>query len=163
MNLIRLNSVPNPVPSMDVDLFWHTHQLSSSNYLPWCMQHLRHPLNHEDTLPENELYTGLANTIAAWGSHSSKTTSSHHLSQLPKTPRLQFPNRLTAAPLSQAAQPPTPYPPRSSHSETSTSPANASTKPCPSNSCSFNFNCLPSNKQSSLALAPPSLTPAQAV
>jgi hypothetical protein len=33
MNLIRLNGATTPVPTMDIDLFWHTHQLSSS-YLP---------------------------------------------------------------------------------------------------------------------------------
>jgi hypothetical protein len=72
MNLIRLNAVSMPVPAMDIDLFWHTHQLSSSNYLPWCTRHVGRPINHDDTTPETELSTGSDETIDAWGVHYSE-------------------------------------------------------------------------------------------
>jgi hypothetical protein len=68
MNLIRLNATPNPVPALDIDLFWHTHQLSSSNYLPWCRHHIGRPVNHDDTVGKGDLATGLDETIAAWES-----------------------------------------------------------------------------------------------
>jgi Glycine-rich domain-containing protein-like len=67
MNLIRLNVVSAPVPAMDIDLFWHTHQLTSSNYLPWCTHHVGRPINHDDTTGEAELSNGLEDTITAWG------------------------------------------------------------------------------------------------
>lgn len=68
MNLIRLNSVQGPVPAIDIDLFWHTHQLSSSNYLPWCNHHIGRPVNHDNTVEGGILTTGLDDTVAAWGS-----------------------------------------------------------------------------------------------
>lgn len=67
MNLIRLSAVSTPVPAMDIDLFWHTHQLTSSNYLPWCTYHVGRPINHDDTTPEAQLSNGLEETITAWG------------------------------------------------------------------------------------------------
>jgi hypothetical protein len=111
MNLIRLNAVPNPVPSMDVDLFWHTHQLSSSNYLPCCIQHLGRPLNPDDTLPENELSAGLSNTVAAWGAYYFEDYLTP--SPLPTAHNASLPvsQQTDSRPLSQAAQPPTLYPP----------------------------------------------------
>ncbi len=47
MNLIRVNTTEMPVPALDIDLFWHTHQLTPSNYLPWCTHHLSRPINRE--------------------------------------------------------------------------------------------------------------------
>ena len=67
MNLIRLNACSTPVPAMDIDLFWHTHQLSASNYLPWCTQHVGRIINHDDTIPGSGLSTGLDETVIAWG------------------------------------------------------------------------------------------------
>ena len=49
MNLIRLNATEMPVPALDIDLFWHTHQLTPSNYLPWCNHHIGRPINREFT------------------------------------------------------------------------------------------------------------------
>lgn len=66
MNLIRLNAVRMPVPALNIDLFWHTHQLSSSNYLLWCTRHICRRINHGDAIGEGDIGTGLAETIAAW-------------------------------------------------------------------------------------------------
>ncbi|KAF4634273.1 hypothetical protein G7Y89_g3830 [Cudoniella acicularis] len=66
MNLIRLNATQMPVPALDIDLLWHTHQLTPSNYLPWCNHHLGRPIDHDDTIGQGELGTGLAQTISAW-------------------------------------------------------------------------------------------------
>jgi hypothetical protein len=71
MNLIRLDGATTPVATMDIDLFWHTHQLSSS-YLQWCTRHVDHHVNHDDTLPQTELGTGLEDTVNAWGEHYSE-------------------------------------------------------------------------------------------
>jgi hypothetical protein len=66
MNLIRTNSVQAPVPALDVDLFWHTHQLSSSNYMPWCKHHVGRYINHDDTVGTDDLVSGLNATKDAW-------------------------------------------------------------------------------------------------
>ncbi|KAN0101525.1 hypothetical protein V8E51_012035 [Hyaloscypha variabilis] len=68
MNLIRVNATEMPVLALDIDLFWHTHQLTPSNYLPWCAHHLGRPINHDDTIGSGDLDTGLARTISAWQS-----------------------------------------------------------------------------------------------
>jgi hypothetical protein len=50
MNLIRLNATEMPVPSLDIDLFWHTHQLAPSKYLPWGNHHIGFPVILECTI-----------------------------------------------------------------------------------------------------------------
>jgi hypothetical protein len=66
MNLLRLNTVAMLVPTMDIDLFWHTHQLSTTTYLSWCTRYVGRHINHDDTLPEVELSTGTDDTVAVW-------------------------------------------------------------------------------------------------
>jgi hypothetical protein len=62
MNPIHLNATQVPVPVLDIDLFWHRYQLSSSNYLLWCTHHIGRQINHDDTIGEGDLD---AETIAA--------------------------------------------------------------------------------------------------
>ena len=66
MNLMRINATQAPVPALDIDLFWHTHQLSSSNYMPWCKHHIGRYINHDDTVGTGDLASGLDQTKAAW-------------------------------------------------------------------------------------------------
>jgi hypothetical protein len=54
------------VPTLDIDLFWHTHQLSSHNYDAWCVQHIGRPINHDDTIEALHLSNGLENTKQLW-------------------------------------------------------------------------------------------------
>lgn len=81
MNPIRLNATEMPVPALDIDLFWHTHQLTPSNYLPWCNHHIGRPINHDDTVGAGDLDTGLAMTISAWQA----TYSEDYLNPSPNT------------------------------------------------------------------------------
>ncbi|KUJ16763.1 uncharacterized protein LY89DRAFT_782038 [Mollisia scopiformis] len=69
LNLFRLNTLQQLVPTMNIDLFWHTHQLSASRYLPWCVQHLGQYLNHDDSIDDVELSPSLDETSAAWKAH----------------------------------------------------------------------------------------------
>jgi hypothetical protein len=50
MNLIRINATEALAPALDIDLFWHTHQLSSLNYMPWRKRHVGRYINHDDTV-----------------------------------------------------------------------------------------------------------------
>jgi hypothetical protein len=65
MNLIRINAVETPVPALDIDLFWHTHQLASSNYMPWCQHHIGRYINHDDTVGTGDIASGLDGTKGA--------------------------------------------------------------------------------------------------
>jgi hypothetical protein len=66
MNLIRINATQAPVPALDIDLFWHTHQLSASNYMPWCKHHIGRYINHDDTVGTGDLASGLDQTKEVW-------------------------------------------------------------------------------------------------
>jgi hypothetical protein len=54
------------VPTPEIDLYWHTHQLSQSNYGPWCQHHIGRYINHDDTIEEGGLSTGFETTKQAW-------------------------------------------------------------------------------------------------
>jgi hypothetical protein len=65
MNLMRVQN-RMIVPTLDIDLFWHTHQLSSLNYDSWCRKHIGRPINHDDTIEGDLLSNGLEGTKEAW-------------------------------------------------------------------------------------------------
>jgi len=54
------------VPTLDIDLCWHTHQLYAVSYREWCVEHLGVAINHDDTVGQSELDTGLKATSQAW-------------------------------------------------------------------------------------------------
>jgi Glycine-rich domain-containing protein-like len=54
------------VPTLDIDLCWHTHQLASVSYREWCVKHLGVAINHDDTVAKDKLDSGLHETNAAW-------------------------------------------------------------------------------------------------
>ncbi|KAI1816891.1 hypothetical protein GGS20DRAFT_583087 [Poronia punctata] len=43
------------VPTLDVDLAWHTHQLSPSSYYSWMCEHTGRFVDHDDKIDENKL------------------------------------------------------------------------------------------------------------
>jgi Glycine-rich domain-containing protein-like len=54
------------VPTMDIDLSWHTHQLYAVAYRSWCVQHLGMAVNHDDTVSEEDLNPSFKETVSAW-------------------------------------------------------------------------------------------------
>lgn len=54
------------VPTLDIDLCWHTHQLNSVSYREWCIEHLGVAVNHDDTVGQESLDNGLRETTSAW-------------------------------------------------------------------------------------------------
>ena len=54
------------VPTLDIDLCWHTHQLYAVTYRKWCIEHLGAAINHDDTVAEGELNNGMRETQEAW-------------------------------------------------------------------------------------------------
>jgi Glycine-rich domain-containing protein-like len=56
----------NLVPTLDIDLLWHTHQLVPVPYRQWCLEHLGTAINHDDTIGQGDLNVGLRDTSLAW-------------------------------------------------------------------------------------------------
>jgi hypothetical protein len=54
------------VPTLDIDLCWHTHQLHPVEYRGWCDGQLGRLINHDDTISKNNLKDGLRETSLAW-------------------------------------------------------------------------------------------------
>lgn len=54
------------VPTLDLDLCWHTHQLHTVEYRNWCMDHLKQYINHDDTIDKGNLKEGLRETSLMW-------------------------------------------------------------------------------------------------
>ena len=96
MNLIRVTGNPGLVPALDIDLFWHTHQLSSSNYLPWCAHHIGHHVDHDDAIGEAGVETALDSTVAAWVTEYSEDYYWPSSGPIPQAPPSQ-PNALQPA------------------------------------------------------------------
>ncbi|KAF8655057.1 hypothetical protein AX16_003258 [Volvariella volvacea WC 439] len=54
------------VPTLDIDLAWHTHQLMSSKYERDCMEHVGRFVDHDDKVEETGLASGFDSTFRAW-------------------------------------------------------------------------------------------------
>lgn len=54
------------VPTLDIDLCWHTHQLAGYGYREWCIKHLGVAVNHDDTVTKEAIADGLKETTKAW-------------------------------------------------------------------------------------------------
>ena len=57
---------PSLVPTLDIDLLWHTHQLNSASYRRWCIEQLGIAVNHDDNVGKEILDGGLKATTKAW-------------------------------------------------------------------------------------------------
>lgn len=62
----RLKKKPHLVPTLDIDLCWHTHQLFPVGFRQWCVSHLGRAINHDDTIGKGSLEAGLRATSLAW-------------------------------------------------------------------------------------------------
>ncbi|CAG8527843.1 1900_t:CDS:2 [Dentiscutata erythropus] len=54
------------VPTLDIDLCWHTHMLFASLYRNFTKNHMNRIINHDDTLSKSSLADGFAETSNAW-------------------------------------------------------------------------------------------------
>jgi hypothetical protein len=54
------------VPTWDIDLCWHTHQLFPGAYRSWCTVNLRRLINHDDTIRRSTAVKGLRETSLLW-------------------------------------------------------------------------------------------------
>ncbi|KAF5385031.1 hypothetical protein D9615_001238 [Tricholomella constricta] len=54
------------VPTLDIDLVWHTHQMMGSKYDTHCMLLLRRLVDHDDKVEESRLSSAFDITFRAW-------------------------------------------------------------------------------------------------
>lgn len=58
LEIIAQNEGKMAVPTLDVDLAWHTHQLSPYRYYAFCKKHTGTLINHDDKVEEGKLSDG---------------------------------------------------------------------------------------------------------
>ncbi|KAK0652707.1 hypothetical protein B0T16DRAFT_490509 [Cercophora newfieldiana] len=54
------------VPTVDIDLFWHTHQLTPIVYETYCVTHLDRKIYHDDSIASSPRHDALHLTKVAW-------------------------------------------------------------------------------------------------
>ncbi len=64
------------VPTLDIDLAWHTHQLLPS-YNNDCISYLRRSIDHDDNVKENLLSSAFDKTCLAWEVYQSSSISTN--------------------------------------------------------------------------------------
>ena len=65
------------VPTMDIDLVWHTHQTYSHDYIQCCNRHIHRVIDHDDTIPGEDLHKGYTRTFISWSRAYHEAYSSH--------------------------------------------------------------------------------------
>lgn len=60
LNIMKDNSLHMAVPTLDVDLAWHTHQLSPHNYMQFTVELTRQFIDHDDKVVETKLNESFA-------------------------------------------------------------------------------------------------------
>ncbi|KAJ1929096.1 hypothetical protein IWQ60_001456, partial [Tieghemiomyces parasiticus] len=54
------------VPTIDIDLVWHTHQLHPALYYDFCFRHTRRFIDHDDTIGKSRLEALFRDTALCW-------------------------------------------------------------------------------------------------
>ncbi|EIW76459.1 hypothetical protein CONPUDRAFT_15794, partial [Coniophora puteana RWD-64-598 SS2] len=54
------------VPTLDIDLVWHTHQLMANSYQNDCLNYIKRYVDHDDKVEEGLLADSLDSTCIAW-------------------------------------------------------------------------------------------------
>lgn len=65
------------VPTVDIDLAWHTHQCNHSNYYNYCMRQIGRLVNHDDTIGPCDLQRAYAKTFIYWSEKYNNPYSFH--------------------------------------------------------------------------------------
>jgi Glycine-rich domain-containing protein-like len=65
MALIK-QGVSQVVPTLDIDLYWHTHQLSPRLYRLWCIENVGREVIHNDDVVSGDLELQFRETSLAW-------------------------------------------------------------------------------------------------
>ncbi|KIJ16489.1 hypothetical protein PAXINDRAFT_75707 [Paxillus involutus ATCC 200175] len=66
LGLMKESQASMFVPTLDIDLAWHTHQLMARRYQQDCFEVVGHFVNHDDKLEEGHLATSFDVTCRVW-------------------------------------------------------------------------------------------------
>ncbi|KIM24605.1 hypothetical protein M408DRAFT_26897 [Serendipita vermifera MAFF 305830] len=66
LDLLTTKAPACPIPTLDIDLVWHTHQLSGAAYRTDTLRLLNRVLKHDDTIQPSTFHAGYAATSTAW-------------------------------------------------------------------------------------------------
>ncbi|GIZ48037.1 hypothetical protein CKM354_001111200 [Cercospora kikuchii] len=66
MTIMRQNPLKMAVPTLDVDLAWHTHQLNPAQYMEYTVSQCRQFIDHDDKIAEVKLNDAFAWTSKAY-------------------------------------------------------------------------------------------------
>lgn len=70
--VIKDNPNLTAVPTIEIDLAWHTHMLHPFEYRTFCMNYIYKIINHDDTIPEKQLEHYVDDTDKAWKRRNDK-------------------------------------------------------------------------------------------
>ncbi|KAG6805310.1 hypothetical protein H0H92_015894, partial [Tricholoma furcatifolium] len=66
LNLMSASPASFFVPTLDIDLAWHTHQLLGNTYHEHCLKFVGRYIDHDDKVEEQTLSTSFDLTCRAW-------------------------------------------------------------------------------------------------
>lgn len=64
--MLLMTRTSSLVPTLDIDLCWHTHQLYLGSYQRWCIHHIGRVIDHDDTIGKAGENQGLRKTSLVW-------------------------------------------------------------------------------------------------
>lgn len=80
------------VPTPEIDLFWHTHQLTPQAYARWCDENLGFQVNHDDTLSEDKLKDSRKFTSSLWSTKYGPDQAAQNLNAPTDCPGVERPH-----------------------------------------------------------------------
>jgi hypothetical protein len=85
---LMVGNTKTHVPTLTIDLVWHTHQLVPDAYRAWCVNHIGRAISHDDTIETSSLSNSLAYTSKRWET----TYGGHYIKPEQTKPALQREN-----------------------------------------------------------------------
>ncbi|KAF8886972.1 hypothetical protein BD779DRAFT_1673001 [Infundibulicybe gibba] len=67
------------VPTLDIDLAWHTHQLTAEHYKAFCMEYVGRFIDHDDKVEAGQLSSAFDITCRAWKASQYQLLLTHYL------------------------------------------------------------------------------------
>ncbi|KAI9253051.1 hypothetical protein EDC94DRAFT_268230 [Helicostylum pulchrum] len=81
--VIKENKYLTAVPTYEIDLAWHAHMLHHRNYHTTCVKLIGKMINHDDTIPEDDLASYVKITDMAWEDRNKRLKAARKPPPLP--------------------------------------------------------------------------------
>lgn len=80
LTLMKENNQLIAVPTLEIDVSWHTHQLHPLEYRQFTLKYIKRVINHDDTIPQITLDRYSLDTRKAWDKLLAKSNDSENSS-----------------------------------------------------------------------------------